>query len=68
MGYSFQLAARDFHMHNPRERLVHTMGFVTPAVELWLEQKLTMCLPCGIDLTIHHSPSCQSTMELYFTP
>ena len=37
MGYSFQLAARDFLMHHSTDTLVHTMTVVTPVVEHWLE-------------------------------
>ena len=37
IGYSFQLAERLFYMHHPTDRIAHTMAFVTPVVEHWLE-------------------------------
>ena len=39
IGYSFQLAARVFYMHHPTDRITHTIAFVTPVVEHWLERQ-----------------------------
>ena len=39
-GYSFCLAARDFYMHHPTDRIAHTTVFVTPVVEHWLEREI----------------------------
>ena len=36
MDYSFQLATF-FYMHHPTDRITHTMAFVTPVMEHWLE-------------------------------
>ena len=38
MGYSFWLTGL-FYMHHRIDRIAHTMIFVIPAVEHWLEQK-----------------------------
>ena len=40
MGYSFLLAARVLYMHHPTDRKTHTMAFVTPVVEHWLEREI----------------------------
>ena len=41
MGYSLQLAARDFfYMHQRRNRMVHTIDFVIPVVEKWREKEM----------------------------
>ena len=29
-----------FYMHHPTDRIVHTMAFVTPVVEHWLEREI----------------------------
>ena len=31
------------YMHHPTDRVVHTMIFVTPVVEHWLEQEIAHC-------------------------
>ena len=38
MGYSFQLAARGLLMYQFTDRIVHTMVFVIPVLEHWLEK------------------------------
>ena len=48
MGYSFLLAARGIL---PAERLAHTMTFVTPVVEHWLEREIAQW--------VHHEGSIQ---------
>ena len=40
MGYSFRLTARVVYMHHPTDKIVHTMAFVTPVVEYWLEWEI----------------------------
>ena len=41
MGYYFRLAARFvFYIHHPTDRIAHTTAFVTPVVELWVEQEI----------------------------
>ena len=41
MGYSFQLEKQGFfYMHHPTDRIVYTMGFVTPVMEHWLEREI----------------------------
>ena len=35
-----QLAARVLYMHHPTDRITHTMAFVKPVVEHWLEQEI----------------------------
>ena len=42
-------------MHHPTDRITHTMAFVTPDVEHWLERE--MCPPCRIDPTTHRTMS-----------
>ena len=42
MGYSFRLAASFFYMHQPTDRLAHTMGIVTPVVEHWMEREIAV--------------------------
>ena len=37
--YSFWLQQEIFCMHHPTDRIVHTMAFVIPVVEHWLEHK-----------------------------
>ena len=31
-------------MHHPTDRIAHTMSFITPVVELWLEQEIGQCV------------------------
>ena len=38
IGYSFQQGF--FYMHHPTDRIAHTMDFVTPVVEHWLEREI----------------------------
>ena len=33
-----------FYNYNPENRIVHTTGFVTPAVEHWLGRKIAQCV------------------------
>ena len=41
LGYSFRLAVRVvLYMHHPTDRITHTMAFVTPVVEHWLEREI----------------------------
>ena len=40
IGYSFRLAARVLYMHHPTDRIAHTMAFVTPVMEHWLEREI----------------------------
>ena len=30
----------NFYMHHPTDRITHTMAFVTPVVEHWLEREI----------------------------
>ena len=32
-------------MHHPIDRVVHTMAFVTPVVEHWLEREIAQMVP-----------------------
>ena len=34
------LQQRFFYMHHPTDRITHTMAFVTPVVEHWLEREI----------------------------
>ena len=36
----FLISSNFFYMHHPTERIAHTMAFVTPVVEHWLEQEI----------------------------
>ena len=56
-------------MHHPTDRIAHTMAFVTPVVEHWLEQEIA--------LWVHHEGSirrpiaqCANTLttELHLAP
>ena len=62
--YSFLLAARghlNFYMHHPTERIIHTMAFVTPVVELWMEYKIAQW--------VHHEGWANAlTIKLYLAP
>ena len=40
MGYSFKISNKVFYMYHPTDRKAHTMSFVTPVVEYWLEWPL----------------------------
>ena len=40
IGYSFLLTARVLYMHHPNDRIAHTMAFVTPVMEHWLEREI----------------------------
>ena len=40
MGYCFWLAAWDFFIHHPSDRIALTMAFVIPVVEHWPEQEI----------------------------
>ena len=51
-------------MHLSRNRIAHTMAFVTPAMEHWLERELAQW---RIDPTTHCTMSRCSTMELSLT-
>ena len=42
--------SRVFYMHHPTERIIHTMAFVTPVLEHWLEQELGQL--------VHHEQTC----------
>ena len=43
-----------FCMHHPTERLTHTMAFVTPVVEHWLEREIAQW--------VHHEGSIQQSI------
>ena len=45
IGYSYRLTARVFYMHHPTDRITHTMAFVTPVVEHWLEREIAQWVP-----------------------
>ena len=56
-------------MHYPTDRIAHTMAFVTPVVEHWLEQEIAQ--------KVHNEESIQQpiaprvnalNIELHFTP
>ena len=36
-------------MHHPTDKITHTMAFVTPVVEHWLEREIAQC--------VHHEGS-----------
>ena len=58
-----------FYILHPRDRIVHTMAFMAPVLEHWLEQKnSSMGPPCGIDPTTHCTMNKHSTMELHLAP
>ena len=40
IGYSFQLSTRVLLHYHPTDRMTHTMTFVTPVVEHWLEREI----------------------------
>ena len=40
IGYSFWLTTRVFYMYHPIYRITHTMVFVTPVVEHWLQREI----------------------------
>ena len=35
-----------FYMHHPTDRITHTMAFVTPVVEHWLEREIAQWVHC----------------------
>ena len=40
-GLLFSINSKaSFYMHHPTDRIAHTMAFVTPVVEHWLEQEI----------------------------
>ena len=40
-GLLFPISSRgSFYMHHPTDRIIHTMTFVTPVVEHWLEREI----------------------------
>ena len=49
-----------FHMHHPKDRIVHATAFATPVVEWWLELSTVQWVP----MTDHTMSGC-STTELY---
>ena len=57
LGILFDWQQGIFYIHYPTERIVHTIAFVLLA---GMRNSFT-----GIDLTIHHTISGRSTMELY---
>ena len=60
------------YMHYPTDRIAHTIAFVIPVVENWLEQERereierSMAL-WGIDPMTYHTMSIHSTTELHLT-
>ena len=48
MGYSFRLTARVL-IYAPSHRIAHTMAFVTPVVEHWLEREIAQWLEPKVD-------------------
>ena len=69
MGYSFDYQQGFFCMHNPTDRIAHTMAFVSPVVEHWLEQERSQWVKSwGIDPTTHRTISIRSTTELHHSP
>ena len=36
----FLINSKGFYMHHPTDRTAHTMAFVTPVMEHWLEQEI----------------------------
>ena len=50
-------------MHHPTDRIAHTMAFVTPVVEHWLEREIGQC--------VHHKGLIRAnalTTELHLAP
>ena len=41
-GLLFPISSNFFYMHHPTDRITHTMTFVTPVVEHWLEREITV--------------------------
>ena len=39
-GILFPISNKGFYMHHPTDRKAHTMAFVTPVVEHWLEREI----------------------------
>ena len=51
MGYSFQLTARVLLYGYATDRMAHTMAFVTPVVEHWLEREIAQwVIPMELNL------------------
>ena len=36
-GLLFLISSKIFYLHHPTDRIAHTMAFVAPIVEVWLE-------------------------------
>ena len=36
----FPISSKGFYMHHPTDRITHTMAFVTPVVEHWVEREI----------------------------
>ena len=44
MSYTFLINSKGiFYVPHPTNRTVHTMAFVMPVVEHWLEQEIAQC-------------------------
>ena len=39
-GLLFPINSKEIYMHHPTDRIAHTMAFVTPVVEHWLEREI----------------------------
>ena len=60
-GNSFQLAARIIYIHHPKDRIVHTLTLVSPAVEHWLEQEIDQWI------MRNHNPEMTTLNETFLT-
>ena len=69
MGYSFWLAARNFYMHHPIERIAHTsyLCYISRGALAGIRNS-SMCPLSEIDPMTHHTMSGCSTIELLLAP
>ena len=69
MGYSFRLTARVLLYHHPTDRIAHTMTFVTPVVEHWLEREIAPYFKWWIlhkDQRVGHSKMKWRKLSVFF--
>ena len=61
-------------MHHPTDRIAHTTAFVTPVVELWLEQEIAQWVhpmkdrsddPSHHERTLHHLSAAWSSCSRF---
>ena len=65
-GLLIPISRKVFYMHHPTDRITHTMAFVTPIVEHWLEWEIAQCVHPMKDRSDDISPWANAlTMELH---